>query len=335
MARSPSYRVAVMGAGAWGTAFTTVLAGAGSQPTLWARRPEVAQAINRTGHNPDYLSDIELPADLRAESDAAAALHGAEAVVLAVPSQLLGGCLAQWRIPDDAKVLSLAKGIEVDSGLRMSQVIERAGIDASRIGVLSGPNLAREVAEGQPSASVIAATSRETGLLLQQMCHAPAFRAYTNSDVIGSEIGGTAKNVIALAVGVAVGIGVGHNTQASMITRGLAEISRLGEAMGADPHTFAGLAGLGDLVATCSSPLSRNRTFGEHLGRGRTVEEATALSRGVTEGAKSCYSLQSLARAHGVDVPIVDGVVAMVSGSATPIEIARSLMNRSAKPERT
>lgn len=335
MSTSKSYRVAVMGAGAWGTAFTTVLAGAGSKVTLWARRPEVARAINESGHNPDYLSDIELPAGLRAESDPAAALEGADAVVLAVPSQLLGACLATWHIPSSAKVLSLAKGIEVDSGLRMSQVIERAGIEASRIAVLSGPNLAREVAEGQPSASVIAATSNETGLLLQQMCHAPAFRAYTNSDVIGSEIGGTAKNVIALAVGVAVGIGVGHNTQASMITRGLAEISRLGEAMGADPHTFAGLAGMGDLVATCNSPQSRNRTFGEHLGRGRTVEEAAALSRGVVEGAKSCYSLQALARQHGIDVPIVDGVVAMVSGTATPIEIGNALMSRTAKPERT
>lgn len=328
-------RVAVMGAGAWGTAFSLVLADAGCEVTLWARRPDVAEAVNGWHHNPDYLSDVRLPDAVTATSLAGAALEGAEVVVLAVPSQLLRGLLAGWTIGPDALVLSLAKGIEVGTGNRMSEVVaDVAGVPPERIGVLSGPNLAREIAQRQPSASVVASTHEPTALALQRACHTPSFRAYTNTDVIGCELGGAAKNVIALAVGVAVGMGTGHNAQASVITRGLAETTRLGEALGADPHTFAGLAGLGDLVATCSSPLSRNRTFGEYLGRGHSIAEAIEHSQGVAEGVQTCVSLTALADAHGVEMPIASAVVEMIAGRATPAELETSLMSRSPKPER-
>jgi glycerol-3-phosphate dehydrogenase (NAD(P)+) len=331
----PPRRVTVMGSGSWGTAFALVLADAHNEVTLWARRPELAAAINSEHRNPDYFPTIELPVSVRALSDPAAAMAGAEFVVLAVPSQSLRANLAGWSLPEAAVVVSLAKGIELGTGLRMSEVIAEAGrIDAERIAVVTGPNLAREIAERQPSASVVASTSLETAAALQRVCHTARFRAYTNTDVVGCELGGATKNVIALAVGMAIGLGLGANATASVITRGLAEISRLGVALGADPYTFSGLAGLGDLVATCSSPLSRNRTFGEELGRGRSVAEITGSTRQVAEGVKSCSSIQDLAARHQVEMPIVEHVAAVIAGSLTPVEMITALMSRSAKPER-
>lgn len=328
-------RVAVMGAGSWGTAFALVLSDAGNDVTMWARRPELAAAINAEHRNPDYFPSIELPESLTAVSDPQQAMEGAEFVVLAVVSQSLRVNLSHWPIPADAIVVSLAKGIELGTGLRMSEVVSQAGgIAAERIAVVTGPNLAREIAERQPSASVVASTSEATATALQQACHTPRFRAYTNPDVIGCELGGATKNVIALAVGMAVGLGLGANATASVITRGLAEITRLGQALGADPYTFSGLAGLGDLVATCSSPLSRNRTFGEELGRGRSVAEITASTRQVAEGVLSCASIQALAAAHDVELPIVESVAAVVAGELTPAGLITTLMSRSAKPER-
>jgi len=257
-------RVAVMGSGSWGTGFALVVSDAGNQVTLWARRRELADKINMEHRNPDYFPDLPLPASLKAVSDPHEAMKGADFVVLAVPSQALRSNLSQWRIPQNAIVVSLAKGIELGTGLRMSEVIAEAGsIAAERIVVVTGPNLAREIAERQPSASVVASVSLATAEAFQTICHTARFRAYTNTDVVGCELGGATKNVIALAVGMAMGLGLGANATASVITRGLAEISRLGVALGADPYTFSGLAGLGDLVATCSSPLSRNRRFGE------------------------------------------------------------------------
>ncbi|SDE40919.1 NAD(P)H-dependent glycerol-3-phosphate dehydrogenase [Auraticoccus monumenti] len=329
-------RVSVMGAGAWGTAFSLVLADAGSEVVLWARRPEVAEGVNRTSRNPGYLSDVELPAAVRATSDPVEALDGAEVVVLAVPSQRLRESLRGWRLPASALVVSLAKGIELGTDQRMSQVIAEAGaVHPERIGIVTGPNLAREIAERQPAAAVVAAAAEATALRLQTVCHSPTFRPYTNGDVLGCELAGATKNVIALAVGMGSGLGYGANAMASVMTRGLAETARLGEAMGADPHTFAGLAGMGDLAATCMSPLSRNRTFGEHLGRGLGVEEATAVSQGVAEGVKSCESIADLARTHGVDMPIVTGVQRVVNGALTPPEALRLLLSRAPKPERT
>ena len=333
-ARTPR-RVAVMGSGSWGTAFALVLCDAGNEVTLWARRPELAAVINTEHRNRDYFPSVELPAGLRAVSDPAGAMDGADVVVLAVPSQSLRGNLAGWALPAQAVVVSLAKGIELGTGLRMSEVIADAGrVAAERIAVVTGPNLAREIAERQPSASVVASVSPATAEALQQACHTRTFRAYTNTDVVGCELGGATKNVIALAVGMATGLGLGSNATASVITRGLAEIARLGAALGADPYTFSGLAGLGDLVATCSSPLSRNRTFGEELGQGRTVAELTAGTRQVAEGVLSCASVQALAAAHGVEMPIVEHVAAVIAGELTPAEMIRALMSRSAKPER-
>jgi glycerol-3-phosphate dehydrogenase (NAD(P)+) len=328
-------RVAVMGSGSWGTAFALVVCDAGNHVTLWARRPELASKINIEHRNPDYFPDLPLPASLKAVSDPQGAMVEADFVVLAVPSQALRSNLRQWRIPQNAIVVSLAKGIELGTGWRMSEVIAEAGnIGPERIAVVTGPNLAREIAERQPSASVVASVSLATAEALQSVCHTARFRAYTNTDVIGCELGGATKNVIALAVGMAMGLGLGANATASVITRGLAEISRLGLALGADPYTFSGLAGLGDLVATCSSPLSRNRTFGEELGKGRTVAEITASTRQVAEGVKSCASITELAAKHQIEMPIVESVAAVVAGELTPAEMITTLMSRSAKPER-
>jgi glycerol-3-phosphate dehydrogenase (NAD(P)+) len=328
-------RVAVMGSGSWGTAFALVVSDADNHVTLWARRPELADKINTEHRNPDYFADLQLPASLKAASDPQEAMAGADFVVLAVPAQSLRSNLSQWRIPENAIVVSLAKGIELGTGLRMSEVIAEAGnIAAPRIAVVTGPNLAREIAERQPSASVVASVSLATAEAFQSVCHTARFRAYTNTDVIGCELGGATKNVIALAVGMATGLGLGANATASVITRGLAEISRLGLALGADPYTFSGLAGLGDLVATCSSPLSRNRTFGEELGKGRTVAEITASTRQVAEGVKSCASITELAAKHQVEMPIVENVAAVIAGELTPAEMITALMSRSAKPER-
>ncbi len=324
-----------MGSGSWGTAFALILCDAGSQVTMWARRPEVAAAINTTHRNVDYFPAIELPESLVAVTEPDEAMADADFVVLAVPSQTLRANLYAWQIPDRAVVVSLAKGIEQGTGLRMSQVIaQTAGIAAERIAVVSGPNLSREIAERRPSASVVASVSADTADALQAICHTPNFRPYTNTDVIGTELCGATKNVIALAVGMGVGIGLGDNATASVITRGLAETTRLGLVLGADPYTFSGLAGLGDLVATCSSPLSRNRTFGAELGLGRTVAEITASTRQVAEGVKSCASIQALADEHGVEMPIVEHVAEVIAGELSPRDMITALMSRSAKPER-
>lgn len=332
--RAPA-RITIMGSGSWGTAFALVVSDAGNQVTLWARRPELADKINFDHCNPDYFPDLTLPESLQAVSDPQQAMSGADFVVLAVPSQSLRSNLSHWPIPENAIVVSLAKGIELGSGLRMSEVIAEAGqIRPERIVVVTGPNLAREIAERQPSASVVASISPTTAEAFQAVCHTARFRAYTNTDVVGCELGGATKNVIALAVGMAIGLGLGANATASVITRGLAEITRLGLALGADPYTFSGLAGLGDLVATCSSPLSRNRSFGEELGRGRTVAEITASTRQVAEGVKSCASITELAAKHDVEMPIVENVAAVIAGELTPAEMITALMSRSAKPER-
>jgi glycerol-3-phosphate dehydrogenase (NAD(P)+) len=329
--------VAVFGAGSWGTAFSLVLADAGNEVVLWARRPALAETINATHENPEYLSGIALPAAITATHDPADALRGAELVVLAVPSQSLRSNLTAWApaLPADAPVVSLMKGIEVGTVKRMSEVIaEVAAVDPERIAVLSGPNLSREIAERQPAASVIACVDQQVAERIQAICLSPAFRPYTNTDVIGCELAGATKNVIALAVGMAVGLGFGDNATASVITRGLAETSRLGAALGADPYTFAGLAGLGDLVATCSSPLSRNRSFGERLGRGQSVDQVVASTRQVAEGVKSCESVRDLAERHEVYMPIVDHVAALIRGDLAPEEMVGSLISRATKPER-
>jgi glycerol-3-phosphate dehydrogenase (NAD(P)+) len=330
-------RVAVLGAGSWGTAFGKVLADAGREVVLWARRPDVAAAVNDGHRNPDYLPGVALPSLLSATTDAAAALDGADAVVLAVPSQTLRANLAGWRdlLPPGRTLVSLAKGVELGTLQRMSEVVvEVAGVPADQVAVLSGPNLAREIAGEEPTATVIACTDHDRAVALQNACTTGYFRAYTNTDVIGCELGGAGKNVIALACGVAAGMGYGDNTRASLITRGLAETARLGVALGADPMTFAGLAGLGDLVATCSSPLSRNRTFGERIGRGETLAQAEAANHGqVAEGVKSCESICELGERHGVELPIADAVRRVCFEGLSVTEMAKELVSRTPKPE--
>jgi glycerol-3-phosphate dehydrogenase (NAD(P)+) len=270
-----------MGAGAWGTALAKVLADAGNDVTIWARRPELADEINDTHRNTNYLGDVELPKSIRATGDPTAALAGACTVLLAVPSQTLRTNLDQWRdhIGGDTTLVSVAKGIELHTLMRMSQVIMQVtGASPDRVAVVTGPNLATEIVDEQPAATVVACTDSGRAVTLQRAFSTGYFRPYTNSDVVGAEIGGACKNVIALACGMAAGVGLGENTAAAIITRGLAEIMRLGIALGAKGATLAGLAGVGDLVATCTSPRSRNRAFGVRLGEGGTMDTALAAT---------------------------------------------------------
>jgi glycerol-3-phosphate dehydrogenase (NAD(P)+) len=330
-------RAAVLGAGSWGSAFAKVLVDAGNEVTLWARRPELAARIQREHANPDYLPGVVLPEQLTATHDAAIALDGAELVAFVIPSQTLRENLIQWQplLANDATLVSLMKGVELGTSKRMSEVIaEVTGATDDRIAVVSGPNLALEIAREQPTATVVACIDADRAAAVQQACSAPYFRPYTNTDVIGCELGGAVKNVIALAVGIAHGMKFGDNTSASLITRGLAETARLGVELGADPLTFAGLAGLGDLVATCSSQLSRNRSFGERLGRGESLEQAQEATRGqVAEGVKSCRSVLELAQSHGVDVPITQAVEAVCFRGLTPPALLDRFMSRSVKSE--
>jgi glycerol-3-phosphate dehydrogenase (NAD(P)+) len=331
-------RIAVFGAGSWGTAFAKVLADAGRDVVLWARRGEVAETITTRRENPDYLPGVVLPDRLTSTSDPRVALDGAAAVVLAVPSQSLRHNLTAWRglIDRDVTLISLAKGVELGTLKRMSEVVvEVMELPADQVVVVSGPNLAREIAEEQPTASVIACTDHDRAVTVQQACTTGYFRPYTITDVVGVELGGACKNVIALSCGMAGGLGFGDNTLATLITRGLAEMSRLGQALGADPMTFAGLAGLGDLVATCSSPLSRNRSFGERLGRGETLADAQRAAHGqVAEGVKSCSSIRELAMRHGVEMPITEVVHRVCHDGFDPREMAADLIGRKTKPER-
>ncbi|KAF4409080.1 MULTISPECIES: NAD(P)H-dependent glycerol-3-phosphate dehydrogenase [Streptomyces] len=330
-------RCAVYGTGSWGTAFAMVLGDAGCEVTLWGRRRELVDAINTGRTNPDYLPGVELPGSVRATTDPEEVARGAEFTVLAVPSQTLRGNLARWApmLHPGTVLVSLMKGVELGTAKRMSEVVEEvAGVPAERVAVLTGPNLAREIAARQPAAAVVACSDEAVAQRLQAACHTPYFRPYTNTDVVGCELGGAVKNVIALAVGIADGMGLGDNTKASLITRGLAETTRLGLAMGADAHTFAGLAGMGDLVATCSSPLSRNHTFGTNLGRGMTLEQTIAATKQTAEGVKSCESVLDLARRHGVDMPITETVVEIVHDGKPPLVALKDLMSRSAKAER-
>ncbi|MCL2543974.1 MAG: NAD(P)-dependent glycerol-3-phosphate dehydrogenase [Nocardioidaceae bacterium] len=329
-------KVAVLGAGSWGTAFSMVLADAGNDVTVWARREEVAEAIDKGHENVDYLPGIELPRTIGATTDPEEALAGADLVFLATPSQSLRENLPTFTpyLADDAVLVSLMKGVELGTLDRMSEVVrEVTDVPESRIAVVSGPNLAREITHREPAASVVACSDESVATMLQQRCHSPAYRPYTSVDVLGCEMGGAYKNVVALCVGMAVGLGFGDNTTASLITRGLAETARLAMKLGANPLTLMGLAGLGDLVATCSSPLSRNRTFGEKLGRGMTVDEIYASTRQVAEGAKSCSSIRALAEKAGVDTPIATSVDEVVAGRMTTSELMQSFIARDTKPE--
>jgi glycerol-3-phosphate dehydrogenase (NAD(P)+) len=329
-------QVSVLGAGSWGTAFSVVLADAGNDVTLWARREEVCETINHRRENTDYLPGVELPPTVTATHDTEKALAAAEVVVFAVPSQTFRANLEQWapHIPGSSVMVSLMKGVELGTLRRMSEVVsEVTGAGSDRVAVVSGPNLSHEIAQREPAASVVACTDEDVAKQVQHLVHGPVFRPYTSLDVVGCELGGAYKNVVALSVGMAVGLGFGDNTTASLITRGLAETARLAMAMDANPLTLMGLAGLGDLVATCSSPLSRNRSFGEKLGLGMTTSEIVASTRQVAEGAKSCSSLLALAQKVGVDAPIAQHVEAVVDGRMTAPEMMESFIRRDTKAE--
>lgn len=330
--------VAVLGAGSWGTTFAKVVADAHPEleVRLWARRAEVAEEINTSHLNSKYLKDIVLPENLGASADVAKVLAGADLVVLAVPAQTLRPQLAGWKplLQDTAVVVSLMKGLERGTDARMSEVIkEELGLPDERVAVISGPNLAMEIARKEPTASVVACTDREVAQWIANTCTASYFRPYTNTDVVGVEIGGIVKNVIALCVGICDGKHMGDNTKASVITRGLAETTRLTLALGGEVETMAGLAGLGDLVATCSSPLSRNHTAGRLLGEGLSLDEVNLRMTQTAEGIKSGRAVLDLANHMGVEMPITESVVAVLEGEISVEDLAPRLLTRELKSE--
>ena len=321
-------RVAVLGAGSWGTTFAKILADGGADVALWARRPELAREITQSKRNSDYLPGINLPRSIWASPNLTEVLEGAEQVFISVPAQSLRENLRIVRelIPANAIVVSLMKGVEKGTKLRMSEVIEQElRIGAARIAVASGPNLALEIAKEQPTAAVISSESRETATLVAMTATSPYFRSYVNTDVIGTEFGGVLKNLIAVAVGIVDGVGHGENTKASIITRGLAEMTDFAVAYGARAETLAGLAGLGDLIATCESSLSRNNTAGRLLGQGYTFSEVVKQMSQTAEGLSSVAPILELALAKGVEMPIVSQVAEVLAGTLDPRDIAPHL----------
>jgi len=329
-------RVAVMGAGSWGTAFSQMCVDAGRHTTLWCRRQAVAREIATDHCNSAYLPDVILPDGLDVTADPEQALAGADVVVLAIPSTGVDEQLAAWGhlIDRQATLVSLVKGVDVDTLRFGSQVVtECLDSDPDRVVVVSGPNLAGECARRLPAATVAAGSDPQQVAAVQSAVMAPYFRVYTNDDRTGVEVAGAVKNVIALAAGMAHGMGFGDNTMAAVITRGLAEMTRLGVALGGRPLTFAGLAGVGDLVVTCTSSQSRNRTVGERLGRGERIDDVVASMNMVAEGVRSSRALVELARARSVDMPIAESVVAVCHLGHDPRDLAEALLAREAKPE--
>jgi glycerol-3-phosphate dehydrogenase (NAD(P)+) len=321
-------KVAVLGAGSWGTTFAKIVADGGSDVTVWARRPELAREITESKRNSDYLPGINLPRSLRASAHLSEVLDGAEQVFISVPSQSLRENLAQFRplIDPGAIVVSLMKGVEKGTGNRMSEVIEQElHIGADRIAVASGPNLALEIAREQPTAAVISSASLEVATAVALTATNPYFRSFVNTDVIGTEFGGVLKNLIAVAIGIVDGVGYGENTKASIITRGLVEMTDFAVAYGARAETLSGLAGLGDLIATCESSLSRNNTAGRLLGQGYSFSDVIAQMNQTAEGLASVAPILELARAKGVDMPIVQQVSEVLAGTLNPRDIAPHL----------
>jgi len=329
-------KTAVLGMGAWGTTFAQVLADAGQPVTIWGRDGDAAAEINREHTNSKRLPGVVLSESIRATTDAAQALSGAELVVVAIPSQSAREILTPLAplVENQAVAVSLMKGVELGTDQRMSEVLcEALGLPIERVVVLSGPNLAAEIAAKQPTATVVSGVDSQAVNAVAAACSNAYFRPYTNLDLVGVELCGAVKNVIAVAVGMAQGKGFGHNTTATIITRGLAEITRLGLKLGAELETFPGLAGMGDLMATCASPLSRNHTLGKHIGQGLTLEEAVAVTGGTAEGAKSCRSVAALAQRVGVDMPITNAVVAVLYGGMPVDDMTRALLARPQKAE--
>ncbi|RZU64730.1 glycerol-3-phosphate dehydrogenase (NAD(P)+) [Microterricola gilva] len=332
----PGTRVAVLGAGSWGTTFAKILADGGADVVLWARRPELAREIQEAKRNSDYLPGINLPISLRATARLDLALAGAEQVFVSVPSQSLRENLiaAEPHLGANAIIVSLMKGVERSSGLRMSEVIEQVlPISPDNIAAISGPNLALEIAKQQPTAAVVSSTSLETAQAVALLARNDYFRSFVNTDVIGTEFGGVLKNLIAVAIGIVDGVGYGENTKASIITRGLVEMTDFAVAYGAHPETLAGLAGLGDLIATCQSPLSRNNTAGRLLGQGYSQSDVVKQMQQTTEGLASVGPILELAKAKGVEMPIVEQVRQVLAGTLNPRDIAPHLTTDSDEPQ--
>ncbi len=329
-------KIGVIGAGSWGTTFASALAER-HDTRLWAREPEVAEAVSKHHENPVFLPDVPLTPSLRASTSLNEVIEDRELLAVVIPTQHLRDVAQHLAavVPTDVALLSLAKGIEQRTLLRPTQIVNEilSGHDPSRVGVLSGPNLAHEVAAKQPSATVIAMPEPSLCERLQSVVMSNRFRVYTSSDVVGCEIGGAVKNVIAIAAGMADGLGYGWNTRAALITRGLAELTRLGVALGGLPLTFLGLAGNGDLIATCSSAQSRNRRVGVELGRGRPLVEILADTKMIAEGVSSAPAVLALAETVGVELPIATEVQAVLAGDRSPTQVVESLMRRAGTSE--
>ncbi len=328
-----SINVAVLGGGSWGTTVAHLCAQKGPT-TLWARSEETVADVNEVHRNRRYLPDYDLDPSLRATTDFAEALDTADLVVMGIPSQAFRETLrdAVPHIRPWVPVVSLTKGLELDTGLRMTEVVHEE-LPGHPVGVLTGPNLAKEIMAGAATASVLSMQDDAVAQALQALFGGEAFRVYTNDDLVGCELGGVFKNVIAIAAGMADGMGTGDNTRAALITRGLAEITRIGVAYGGSPLTFAGLAGMGDLIATCISPQSRNRTVGQKLGEGMTIEAVIDEMNQVAEGVKSCRAVQAMAREAGVEAPITDQVVAVCHEGASVREVYARLLGRATRHE--
>ncbi|MGJ4843317.1 MULTISPECIES: NAD(P)H-dependent glycerol-3-phosphate dehydrogenase [unclassified Leifsonia] len=329
-------RIAVLGAGSWGTTFAKILADGGSDVTLWARRPELAREINEVKRNSDYLEGINLPRNLKATSKLSDAMRDAELVFVSIPSQTLRSnleAIAPYLGPSTI-VVSLMKGVEKGTGLRMSEVIAQGlPIEQERIAVASGPNLALEIAREQPTAAVVSSVSLETAQAVAMAATNRYFRSFVNTDVIGTEFGGVLKNLIAVAIGIVDGVGYGENTKASIITRGLVEMTDFAVAYGAEAVTLSGLAGLGDLIATCESSLSRNNTAGRLLGQGYSFNDVVKQMNQTAEGLASVAPILTLAEARGVDMPIVRQVSQVLAGTLDPKDIAPHLTTDSDEPQ--
>lgn len=328
-------RVAVIGAGSWGTTVAALAAGK-TETVLWARRPELAERIRNEHLNPDYLPDTPLPPHLAATSDLEEAVSGSDVLIMAVPSHGFRDVLrsAAPYVRAGIPVLSLTKGIEQGTLRRMTEiVVEEIEAAPHRAGVLTGPNLAREIMRGQPAATVIAVEDEWEAQRLQELLIGPTFRVYTNPDVVGAESAGALKNVMAIAAGMAAGLGYGDNTMAALVTRALAELTRLGIALGGQAVTFAGLAGMGDLIATCNSTQSRNRTVGVALGKGRSLADIVAETNMVAEGVRTTEAVLALAELHDIEMPIAQAVGAVLYEGRSPADIVQELMTRQAKSE--
>jgi len=329
-------RVAVLGAGSWGTTFAKILGDAGNSVAVWARRPELAREISQSHRNSDYLPGINLPRGVAASPRLPEVLDGAEQVYLSVPAQALRENLriVKELIPATATIVSLMKGVERGTLARMSEVIlAELGIDPERVAVVSGPNLALEIAKEQPTAAVVSSMSLATASDVAATASNRYFRCFVNTDVVGTEFGGVLKNLIAVAIGIVDGVGYGENTKASIITRGLVEMTDFAVAHGALPETMSGLAGLGDLIATCESPLSRNNTAGRLLGQGYDYAEVVAQMNQTAEGLASVAPVLELAAAKGVEMPIVMQVAEVLAGTLAPRDLAPHLTTDTTEPQ--